>query len=72
MHPTLSPLTPRRLALGLLCASAAGAWAQSSGAAAPATPEHSLSFNVGLTSDYRYRGISQSRLKPAVSAGSSM
>lgn len=33
MHPTLSPLTPRRLALGLLCASAAGAWAQSSGAA---------------------------------------
>ena len=69
MHPTLSPLTPRRLALGLLCASAAGAWAQSSGAAAPATPEHSLSFNVGLTTDYRYRGISQSRLKPAVSAG---
>jgi uncharacterized protein (TIGR02001 family) len=28
-----------------------------------------LSFNVALTSDYRYRGISQSRLKPAVSAG---
>jgi uncharacterized protein (TIGR02001 family) len=32
-------------------------------------PEHSLSFNVGLASDYRYRGISQSRLDPAVSAG---
>lgn len=28
-----------------------------------------LSFNVALTSDYRYRGISQSRLKPALSAG---
>jgi uncharacterized protein (TIGR02001 family) len=28
-----------------------------------------LTFNVALSSDYRYRGISQSRLKPAVSAG---
>ena len=28
-----------------------------------------LSFNVAVTSDYRYRGISQTRLKPALSAG---
>ena len=28
-----------------------------------------LSFNIAVSSDYRYRGISQSRLKPAVSAG---
>jgi uncharacterized protein (TIGR02001 family) len=28
-----------------------------------------LSFNVGLVSDYRYRGISQSRLDPALSGG---
>ena len=28
-----------------------------------------LSFNVGLFSDYRYRGISQTRLKPAIQAG---
>lgn len=28
-----------------------------------------LSFNVGGVSDYRYRGISQSRLKPAVQGG---
>jgi uncharacterized protein (TIGR02001 family) len=28
-----------------------------------------LTFNAAVTSDYRYRGISQSRLKPAVSAG---
>jgi len=28
-----------------------------------------LSFNVGLTTDYRYRGISQSRLKPALQGG---
>lgn len=29
----------------------------------------SLSFNVGAVSEYRYRGISQSRLKPAVQGG---
>lgn len=28
-----------------------------------------LSFNLGLVSDYRYRGISQTRLKPAVQGG---
>jgi uncharacterized protein (TIGR02001 family) len=28
-----------------------------------------LSFNVSLTSDYRYRGISQTRLKPALQGG---
>lgn len=29
----------------------------------------SLSFNAALTSDYRYRGISQTRLQPAVQGG---
>lgn len=28
-----------------------------------------LSFNVGAVSDYRYRGVSQSRLKPALQGG---
>jgi uncharacterized protein (TIGR02001 family) len=41
----------------------------SSGAIAQAAPESSLSFNAGVVTDYRYRGISQSRLKPAVQAG---
>ena len=36
---------------------------------APAEPESSLSFNVGAVSDYRYRGISQSRLQPALQGG---
>jgi uncharacterized protein (TIGR02001 family) len=31
--------------------------------------DNPLSFNVSLTSDYRYRGISQSRLKPALQGG---
>ena len=37
-------------------------------AAAPA-PDYTLSFNVGAVSDYRYRGLSQSRLKPALQGG---
>lgn len=38
----------------------------------PALPSVALAqfaFNVGAVSDYRYRGISQSRLKPAVQGG---
>jgi uncharacterized protein (TIGR02001 family) len=43
----------------------AGAFAQ----AKAAEPDYTLSYNVGATTDYRYRGISQSRLKPAVQGG---
>jgi uncharacterized protein (TIGR02001 family) len=32
-------------------------------------PDYTLSFNAGVTTDYRYRGISQSRLKPALQGG---
>jgi uncharacterized protein (TIGR02001 family) len=39
------------------------------GAAQAQAAESSLSFNVGATTDYRYRGISQSLLKPAVQGG---
>jgi len=35
----------------------------------PAAEVSPLSFNVGLTSDYRYRGLSQSAKEPAFSAG---
>ncbi len=37
--------------------------------AAEATPDNTVSFNAALTSDYRYRGLSQSRLKPALQGG---
>ena len=36
---------------------------------APAMSHAELAFNAGLTSDYRYRGISQTRVKPALQAG---
>jgi uncharacterized protein (TIGR02001 family) len=32
-------------------------------------PDYTLSYNVGVVSDYRYRGISQSLLKPALQGG---
>ena len=38
-------------------------------AVAPALSYADVAFNVGVTSDYRYRGISQTRLKPALQGG---
>ncbi len=32
-------------------------------------PDHDVSFNASIVSDYRYRGISQTRLKPALQGG---
>lgn len=32
-------------------------------------PDYTLSYNVGVVTDYRYRGISQSRLHPALQGG---
>lgn len=32
-------------------------------------PDNTVSFNVGVASDYRYRGISQTRLEPALQGG---
>ncbi len=66
-HP-LHPAIPHLFSAVLLSTSL-GAWAQATLPEAPPTPEHSLTFNAGLASDYRYRGISQSRLQPAASLG---
>jgi uncharacterized protein (TIGR02001 family) len=49
----------------LLTIATASAFAQ----AKPPAPDYTLSFNAGVTTDYRYRGISQSRLQPAVQGG---
>ena len=64
------------LLVSLLAAiSASSAFAQTATPAAPAAqaaaaaPENTLAYNVGVVTDYRYRGISQSRLKPAVQGG---
>jgi len=47
-----------------------GAGVASAAEAAPeAKPDNEISFNAAFTSDYRYRGISQTRLKPALQGG---
>lgn len=38
-------------------------------AAPAAAPDHAVSFNAAAVSDYRYRGISQTRLQPALQGG---
>ena len=49
-----------------LCAAFAAHAAQAQEAA---KPDNELSFNAAVVSDYRYRGISQTRLQPAVQGG---
>lgn len=41
----------------------------SSARAADVKPDNEVSFNAAVTTDYRYRGISQSRLQPALQGG---
>lgn len=49
-----------------LCAAFAAGGAQAQEAA---KPDNEVSFNAAVVSDYRYRGISQTRLQPAVQGG---
>jgi uncharacterized protein (TIGR02001 family) len=63
--------------LTILCAAlaATGVFAQTAAPAAPAAPAaapeptSTLSFNVGVVSDYRFRGIAQTSFKPALQFG---
>jgi uncharacterized protein (TIGR02001 family) len=53
-----------KLLLALLATSSA-AFAQT----APAAPESTLGYNVGVASEYRYRGIAQTKGDPALQGG---
>ncbi len=64
----------KKLALALVAYAALGsssAFAQAAAtpAAPAATPDWTFSPNLGLYSDYRFRGISQTNLKPAFQGG---
>jgi uncharacterized protein (TIGR02001 family) len=68
MSSTLSTLARTTLALAGILGTAA--FAQTAApVAAEATPDYTLGFNVGAVTDYRFRGISQTRLKPALQGG---
>jgi uncharacterized protein (TIGR02001 family) len=58
----------RALLLTTLVCAAAPALAADAPAAAPA-PDYTLTANVGLTSQYVYRGITQTAQKPAIQGG---
>ena len=63
MKKTALSLIPLALASGVAVAQTAPA------APAAPEPESTLSYNIGVVSDYRYRGISQSSRNPAVQIG---
>ncbi|GJJ01260.1 exported protein [Duganella rhizosphaerae] len=52
-----------------IAAAFAGTQAYAEDAAPAAKPDNETSFNAAVISDYRYRGISQTRLKPALQGG---
>lgn len=61
----------KTMILAALTLAASSSFAQTAAPAeAPAAaPENTLAFNASLASEYRYRGISQSRFQPAVQGG---
>lgn len=61
----------KKLKLAVLLASLAASGALMAQTTEPKAPEpdYTLSANVGVVSDYRYRGISQTRLSPALQGG---
>jgi uncharacterized protein (TIGR02001 family) len=52
-----------------IAAFAAATLAATLGSAVPTVARADVAFNVGVVSDYRYRGISQTRAKPALQGG---
>ncbi len=53
----------------ILASAIAAAFVGSVAHAEEAAPESTIAYNVGVATDYRYRGISQSQKDPALSAG---
>ncbi|MGZ3157448.1 MAG: TorF family putative porin [Burkholderiaceae bacterium] len=45
------------------------AYAEDAAPAAAPTPDNVVAYNIGVATDYRYRGITQTRFKPALQGG---
>ncbi|MTV42002.1 TorF family putative porin [Duganella radicis] len=70
MHAFFHPQAARRRALFAAAVVAAFATSAVRAEEAPAAvPDNAVSFNAVAVSDYRYRGISQTRLRPALQGG---
>lgn len=57
------------MAIGTLSMGVAYAEDVAPAAAPEAKPDNEITYNIALASDYRYRGVSQSRVKPALQGG---
>jgi len=57
-----------KILLSILATSSV-AFAQTAPAAAPAAPETSIAYNAGVVSQYRYRGLAQTKGSPALQGG---
>src|SRR5690349_17698147 len=55
--------------IGSRAAACALAMVGMTGAGAQETPKHEFSYNLALTSEYRYRGLAQTRFDPALQGG---
>src|SRR5450830_1196679 len=63
------PLRGSKMKKALLAVAVASTFMTGFVHAEDAKPDNEVSFNVGVASDYRYRGISQTRLDPALQGG---
>ena len=54
---------------GVLAAATSPGWALAADAAPPPPPEHNITGNVGLFSQYIFRGLTQTNKEPAVQGG---
>ncbi len=76
LFPQVRPMPARRGAVAkkmtLLAATLLAVFAAGNALAFDAKAATNLSVNAALTSDYRYRGISQTRLKPALQGGAEL
>ncbi|MFC0167078.1 TorF family putative porin [Pseudoduganella danionis] len=60
----------QKLIIAAALATISGAsWAQTDDASSAVSAEHASSYNLAVVTDYRYRGISQTRFRPAVQGG---
>ncbi|HVZ43390.1 MAG TPA: TorF family putative porin [Ramlibacter sp.] len=59
-------MTPRNFLIAAAVTLAAGAACAQT---AKPEPDYTLAWNIGAVTDYRYRGISQTRLQPALQGG---
>ena len=69
VHFATSSTESHMMKNALLAAALITAYASGNAMAQDAKPATELSFNAAVTSDYRYRGISQTRLMPALQGG---